>query len=80
MDTVTASQELKLDYQFADNDTRLTSIPNPRSNITDSDIKAVAATLYDTQAFVGDANNGAFATITSAKIIEKTVTKLDLAD
>lgn len=78
-DTITSSQELKLNYKFADDDTRLTTLPNPKSDLVATDIEAVAATLYETQAFVGDKDNGAFATITSAAIVQKRTTKFDLS-
>lgn len=77
-DTVTSSYDLKLHYKFDDDDTRTTSLPNPRSNITWSDIADVASELYTTQAFVGDKNNGAFETITSAVYVEETRRYLDL--
>ncbi len=77
-DTVTSSNELKLDYRFQDLDTRTTSIPNPKSNIDKTDIQTLAGVLVQTQAFVGDKNNAPFETITSAKIVEQTRLQLDL--
>lgn len=79
MDTVTSSRELKLDYRFTDLDTRTTSIPDPKDDITKSDIQTLAGVLAQTQAFVGDKNNAPFETITSAKVVEQTRTQLDLS-
>lgn len=78
-DTVSSSRELKLDYRFQDLDTRTTSIPNPKNNITRTNIQNLAGVLANTQAFVGDKNNSPFETITSAKIVEQTRTQLDLS-
>lgn len=78
-DTISSGRDLKLDYSFADGDTRMTTIPNPRSNLTAANILTAASELKVTQAFVGDKNNGAFDTISSATIVEWTRTKLDLS-
>ncbi len=78
-DTVTSSYELKLDYYFADGDNRMTTLNNPRSNLTRADIESATSVLKTTQAFVGDKNNAAFETIRSAVIIEQTKRSLDLA-
>lgn len=79
MDTVTSSYELKLDYRFTDDDTRTTTLANPRSNLTAADINSCSAVLLATQAFVGDKNNAPFEKITGAVIVEKLRTKLDLS-
>lgn len=79
MDTITSGRDLKLDYSFADGDTRMTTIPNPRNNLTTTDILTAASELKVTQAFVGDKNNGAFDTISSAVMVEWTRRKLDLS-
>lgn len=78
-DTITSGRDLKLDYKFTDGDTRLTSIPNPRNNLTSANILTAASELKVTQAFVGDKDNGAFDTISSATIVEWTRTKIDLS-
>lgn len=77
-DTVTSSSTLQLDYYFADGDTRKTSLPNPKSNLTASEVKTAEATLKTTQAFVGDKNNGVFVGISQAQIVDKTKVDLDL--
>lgn len=78
-DTVTSSRELKLEYLFEDDDTRTTSLPYPKANLTATDINSTSAVLAATNAFVGDKNNADFVKIKSAKIVEQTRVKLDLA-
>lgn len=78
-DTVTSSNELKLNYLFEDNDTRLTSLPNPVPNLTGAQINNVSDTLRATQAFVGDKTNAPFSKIISAKYVTQTRTILDLS-
>jgi len=78
-DTVTSGRDLKLDYSFADGDTRMTTLPNARENLTSANILTAASELKVTQAFVGDKDNGAFDTISSATIVEWTRTKIDLS-
>lgn len=78
-DTLTSSRELKLDYLFSDGDTRTTSLPYPKTNLTAAQINSASQTLADTQAFVGDKNNGAFVKIQSAYMLETTRRKLDLS-
>lgn len=78
-DTVSQSRELKLDYRFQDLDTRTTSVPNPKNNLTKENIQTLAGVLAQTQAFVGDKNDAPFETITSAKYVEQMRTQLDLS-
>ncbi len=78
-DTLTSSSELKLNYLFADGDTRATSLANPRNNLTAADVQSASSVLQATQAFVGDKNNGAFVRIDSAIIKQSTKRLLDLA-
>ena len=78
-DTLTSSRELKLEYLFTDGDTRTTSLPNPKTNLTGAQINAVSQTLATTQAFVGDKNDAPFSKIQTAKIVETTRRKLDLS-
>lgn len=78
-DTASQSRELKLDYRFQDLDTRTTSVPNPKNNLTKENIQTLAGVLAQTQAFVGDKNDAPFETITSAKYVEQTRIQLDLS-
>lgn len=78
-DTVTSSNELKLVYDFTDGDTRTTSLTNPRTGLTMTDINTVSATLQATQAFVGDKDNAPFDKIGSAKYVQTTRRQLDLS-
>lgn len=78
-DTVTSSYELQLVYKFADGDTRTTTLPNPRANLSSDAVITASNTLNQTQAFLGDKNDGAFDEIASAVIVSKTRRKLDLS-
>lgn len=78
-DTASQSRELKLDYRFQDLDTRTTSVPNPKNNLTKENIQTLAGVLAQTQAFVGDKNDAPFETITSAKYVEQMRIQLDLS-
>ena len=77
-DTVTSSYELQLVYKFTDGDTRTTTLPNPRTNLSSDAVITASNTLNQTQAFLGDKNDGAFDEIASAVIVSKTRRKLDL--
>ncbi len=78
-DTVTSSRELKLDYLFTDGDTRLTTIADPRNNITAAEVNSTSSVLQATQAFVGDKNGAPFEKIRSARIVQTTRRQLDLS-
>lgn len=78
-DTITSSRELKLEYYFTDGDTRTTSLPNPRNNVTATDINNTSSVLQATQAFVGDKANAPFEKIRTAKIVQTQRRQLDLS-
>lgn len=78
-DTLTSSRELKLLYEFEDGDTRTTTLPNPKTNLTATDVATCSTTLANTQAFVGDKANAAFTKISSAIIVNQTRRELDLS-
>jgi len=83
MAETTSTYELKLVLTFADEDTRTLSIPNPNASIAAADSVAAAAVnnlssyLYDHQVFIGDKSGAAFNRIGSAKIVDKTVSKME---
>ena len=77
-DKITEVRELKLEAGFYDGDTRTIPVPDPKTNLTAAQIKAVAATAKTTQAIIGDKNSAAFVGFKSAKITRKKTTQLDL--
>lgn len=78
-DTIKSSNELKLEAGFYDNDTRMITLDNPKSGLTKADITAVGTLAASTQPIIGDKGSAAFVKFNSAKILEKTVTQLDLS-
>lgn len=79
-DTVKSSSDLKMVWGFYDGDDRTESLPNPREDLTVADIKAAAAVAITNNAFIGDKTGAALVSLKSAKKVEVTRTKLDLAN
>ena len=77
-DTIKSSSELKLNCQFADNDTRIVTIDNPKDNLTAAQINGVGTVAQTTQAILGDKGGADFVRFHSAKKITTTRTELDL--
>lgn len=77
-DVTKESTELKLDYLFVDEDTRIQKIKNPREDITRDDIDALNAWLQANNIIVGDKTGATFARIKSAVKATITKTTLDL--
>lgn len=60
-DTYTNGIDLKVNLLFADEDTRLISIPNPRSDITTEEIEAIFKNNATTaEVFIGDKTGAAY--------------------
>lgn len=78
-DTIKSSTELKLEAGFYDNDTRVITLENPRDDLTSDDILAVETLAKNTQPIIGDKGSAAFVKFNSAKIVDKTITQLDLS-
>lgn len=79
-DTMTSSRNLQIEWGFADGDTRRTTLPNPRNDLT-SDTIITVSTLAETQnIIIGDKAGASSAGINSAVIVEQTKTKLDLTN
>ena len=77
-DVTKQSTELKLDYLFVDEDTRLQKIKNPRDDLTGDDIAELNAWLQANNIVVGDKNGATFARIKTATRTTTTRTTLDL--
>lgn len=78
LDTVTSSQDLKINWQFADDDTRLTTIDYPRSDLTAADVNSFKDFVVAKKIFVGDKAGADVVGVKSAKIRYATETKLDI--
>lgn len=78
-DTITSGSDLKLVYEFIDGDTRITTLPNPRLNLTQNDLDTAMNELVTSQVFVGDKDGGAFDKFADNEVIQWTKTKLDLS-
>lgn len=77
-DTIKSSSVLKLDVHFADNDTRIIEVDNPKDNLTKEQINAVGTVGKTTQAILGDKGGAAFNRINTAHKITISRTELDL--
>ena len=78
MDTATSTNELKIEYMFVDEDTRIQKIKNPRESLSKSDIEELNVWLQANNVVVGDKNGATFARIRKATKVETTKTELDL--
>lgn len=79
-DVSKTTRELKLNAGFYDNDTRMLTWDNPAQNLSASAIKTFETWCVTNQPIIGDKNSTRFVRFLSAKILEKTVTQLDLSD
>lgn len=78
-DTITSGRDLKLSYLFTDGDTRTTTLPNPKTNLTESDVTEVSFELTNSQVFVGDKAGAGFDKIEHAETTDWMKTRLDLS-
>lgn len=78
-DKVTNSSYLAVNFGFADGDTRLNKIPNPRSDLLASEVHTVSATLATNALIVGDKAGAAYTKILTADKYNIQKTELDLA-
>ena len=74
MDTSTSTNELKVEYMFVDEDTRIQKIKNPKESLSKSDIEELNAWLQANNVVVGDKNGATFARIRKATKVETTKT------
>lgn len=78
-DTVTSSRELKIGTKYVDDDTRLISLKNPKTNLTEQQVKSVFSDVTVTKVLVGDKNGADFDSLYTAYIEEKSDRNLDLS-
>lgn len=79
-DTVSYSNELKMEALFVDGDTRTFSIKNPRTNLSESDITTLNSFMQENNILVGDKYGGRFGRLTNAETVNKTTVTVDLEE
>lgn len=77
-DTIKSTSELKIEFSFYDNDTRTVSLENPKDNLTPAQVNQVVTLAKNTQPIIGDKGSARVVGANSAKVVEKTVTNVDL--
>lgn len=79
MDTIKSSSDLKINWEFADGDTRLQKVPNPKSNINASELQSLETLAVNSAVLIGDKNGSPLTGIKSASIINKSDYILDIS-
>lgn len=79
-DTVSYSNEIKIETLFVDGDTRTFNIKNPKTTISTSEISELNNFMYTNNILIGDKYGGRFGRIQSAKKVNKSTVTLDLED
>ena len=78
-DTIKTTKELKIDMYFVDGDTRVQRLKNPRDDITRQEIIDLQALIRTNNLLIGDRARAAFGRISTADIVNTTVTDLDIS-
>lgn len=76
-DTIKNTLNVKLQASFDDGDTRIISLDNPRSGLTEADITAL--NTLATAVLIGDKTGATFTGFIAAKYVEVNEVKLDLS-
>lgn len=77
-DKVTQSNYLQLNAGFADGDTRLIKLPNPKASISEAQVYAVSQLLKTNQIIVGDRTGADFVEILTGDKYNVKKTEFDL--
>lgn len=75
-DTTKTTYKVKLQASFDDGDTRIISLDNPRSGLTEADITAL--NTLATAVLIGDKTGATFTGFIAAKYVEVTEVTIDL--
>lgn len=78
-DTVTSSANLKINWQFADGDTRMATAPNPKNDLTAQQVQAIIDNAVTNGLLVGDKAGAALSGVVQVYTENQTKTKIDLA-
>lgn len=79
-DTVSYSNDLKIEALFVDGDTRTFSVKNPKSTISQNEITELNTFMQNNNIIIGDKYGGRFGRITKAETVNKSTVTLDLND
>lgn len=76
-DTIKTTKELKIENYFVDGDTRTIVYPNPRSDITSTEISELNSFIQENNLLVGDKAGATFGRINKVDRVTKTITGTD---
>ena len=79
-DIVKTTYNLVIETAFVDGDTRMITIKNPRSNISQSDITDLNSYMQETNILIGDKDGATFGRIKKVTRRSSTTTYLDISD
>lgn len=77
-DLVSPFRNLKIEFRFVDDDTRIQTLKNPKANITTKQVAELNAFIQANNLIVGDKGGATFGKIAKVTSVEGTVTNLDL--
>lgn len=77
-DKVKSTYILKIKLGFADGDTRIINLDNPRNDLTAEDVYAVSEFIKNNNLLLGDKSGADSSGILTADIVESTKTTLDI--
>lgn len=77
-DIVSQVRSLKIEFRFVDDDTRIQTLKNPKTNITNEEIAELNAYIQANNLIVGDKGGATFGKIAKVTSVAGTVTNLDL--
>lgn len=77
-DTVTSSADLKFNWQFADGDTRLTTLPNPKVGLTAQECQTVINSAVSDGLLIGDKAGASLVGVVQVYTERVNKTKIDL--
>lgn len=77
-DTVKSSADLKINWAFADGDTRMTTAPNPKAGLTEQEVQAVIDNAVTNGLLIGDKAGASLTGVTQVYTENQTKTQLDL--
>lgn len=78
-DIMTNSYTLKIDTKFVDGDTRMITLKNPKSDISESQITTLNSYLQSHNILIGDKTGATFGKITTVTRVQKQTLHLDLS-
>ena len=78
-DKITSTNNLVIGMEFVDGDDRLLKLDNPRTNVTATEINAVATMAKTGNLILGDKAKADFLGFKSAKVVQNVHTKFDLS-